>query len=163
VDTGALLSKINKAVPHAVSEKQRFGRTEFLCLWVVREKLRDVAALLKADAEEPFDWLENLVVMQSGQEIVATYFLRSSQKQNQLLLRTSVKPSSQTEWVELPSISSVWESGEPMEMDAAELFGVRFTDALGKPKAWRFRREEMGWTGFPLRKNLVREGGHGNG
>lgn len=163
MEIGALISKINSAVPGAYLHKSRFGRSDKVIIWIDLRKIREVAKLICTDSEIGLDWLENFSVAQVDDALVATYFVRSFQNPSFfVILRGSVvleHRSDSEKWVEIPSVSDIWLEATPSEHEYHELFGIRFLgtfqegeDAHGKgahsllPENWR---------GFPLRKDYI--------
>lgn len=159
MDRATLVGKIKREVPGAVLEKQRFGRSDALCLWFENRKALELARFLET---LKYDWLENFSVMQMDDALVLTYFVRSSETSAEpITLRSTLEilSGAQVSNVQLevrsPSVRSVWTMAEPMEMEADELFGIRFLDENGSPIARAYDRLPAGWAGFPLRKDYV--------
>lgn len=150
-----LISKINTIAPGAYLHKSRFGRTDQTSIWLDLRKIRDVASLLCHDSEIRLDWLENMSVAHVDDALVVTYFLRSwSDPLFNLSLRGSVVLNSkgeQNDRVELPSISDIWLTATPMELEASELFGIRLIGRDQRDLCGHSILPE-GWSGFPLRK-----------
>jgi NADH:ubiquinone oxidoreductase subunit C len=155
VDTGEILNKLKKAIPGSVLETSRFGRSDQHAFWLEVRSLAQVAAFLKDEPAIALDWVENLSAIQLDQALVATYFLRSSIHPHTLILRISIVPESQAKEVQLPTVTASWQMAEPFEIEIQELFGMRFTDAEGRPAHVGAQRLPKGWNGFPLRKNYV--------
>ena len=156
----SLLSKLEKAAPGRILQHARFGRTQCASVWVEKSALADVARALREDPELRLDWLENLSVAQMGagggaddEALVLTYFLRSTETREELVLRASVDLSRSDQWVDAPSVTAIWPMAAPFEQDAGELFGIRFPGgvAAGRPD----EKVNPGWAGFPMRKNYV--------
>lgn len=155
-----LLSKLEKAAPGRILQHARFGRTQGVSVWVEKSALAEIARALRDDPELRLDWLENLSVAQMGagggaddEALVLTYFLRSTETEESLVLRASVDLARSDQWVEAPSIIATWPMAAPFEQEASELFGIRFTGgaSAGNPA----EKVNPGWTGFPMRKNYV--------
>ncbi|OFZ52840.1 MAG: hypothetical protein A2428_04690 [Bdellovibrionales bacterium RIFOXYC1_FULL_54_43] len=160
MEPNELLQKINKLVPGAILEKQRFGRSAKTCLWVESEKLRELCMALKNDPAIALDWLENLSAMQLEDALVFTYFIRSSRTKERLILRSSVELTSPTERTDFQSLAGVWGMAEPQEREIAELFGIRFLDENGVSMK-HTKAAPNHWKGFPLRKSFVFDGDKG--
>jgi len=160
VEQNGLLQKINKLVPGAILEKQRFGRSAELCLWVESEKLRELCVALKNDPAAELDWLENFSAMQLEDALVFTYFIRSTRTKERLILRSSVELTSPLERIDFQSLAGVWGMAEPQEREIAELFGIRFVDENGASAEYA-KTASNHWKGFPLRKSFVFDGDKG--
>lgn len=150
-----LISKINAAAPGAYLHKSRFGGSDQTSVWLDLRKIRDVALLLCNDPMIRLDWLENMSVAHVDDALVVTYFLRSwNDPRLNLSLRGSIvmdRKKEQDDRVELPSISDIWLTATPMELEASELFGIRFLGGSQSNSGSHSILPE-GWSGFPLRK-----------
>jgi NADH:ubiquinone oxidoreductase subunit C len=144
-----LMADLPGALQGAVLEKVRFGRSENTSYWVPGNKLRELCEHLKVRGE--MDWLENLSCVQVDQNLLLTYFLRSSTTAETVILRVSLElPSDYLAFVDMDSLEQVWESVRSFEDEIFTLFGVRFggkhdVAQVGKPR----------WDGFPLRKDFI--------
>jgi NADH:ubiquinone oxidoreductase subunit C len=157
VDKNPLISKLNKAVPGAVLETRRFGRSGTTSIWIEAQTIQKVAHALRNDSELKLDWLENLSVVEFEGILVVTYFVRSTTSQFYYVIRASAVPASPDAEVLFPSIRGIWPMGVSMEQEAEEMFGVRFraneeSSSEGPAKPGRLPED---WKGFPLRKNYV--------
>ena len=149
VDKHQLLSKIHEILPTSAVEIRRFGREGPLSLWIEVQSLLRLSTFLNQDSELQLDLLEHLSVAEFEKVLVGSYFLRSYQTQEQLILRISLIPAASEAWVEVDSVVSVWPMAEPMEREMQEMFGIRF---LGLPVGPRFLPE---YQGFVLRKGAL--------
>lgn len=152
MEINAILSKLNQAVPGAVLQKSRFGKSDHSCIWIDSRAIARVAAALTEDPEIKFDWLENLSVSQLEENLICTYFVRSWENADTLILRVAVALESADAWAEVPSITRAWPMAAPMEREAGELFGIRFIESAVSSGAGLLPEE---WRGFPLRKTYV--------
>ena len=148
-------AKLNAVLPLAVLDTPPFGRSELESAWIKAEAISRVASELKKDPEISLDWLENLSVSQFEDILVVTYFVASYSTKNQIILRVSGVPSKKDGLVVLPSICSAWPMGEPMEREAAELFGMRFMQGQSLSASFNNNYLPNGWKGFPMRKDYV--------
>ena len=155
MDKNPLVSRLNKLVPKSILETRRFGRTGVTSIWVESDSILQIASILKNDAETAFDWLENLSVVEFEEALVVSYFLRSTQTSNTLVVRISLVPTSAEAEVSAPSVRLVWPMAEPMEREAEEMFGVQFRSGGEKQDVKAIERR---WKGFPLRKKFVMAG-----
>jgi NADH-quinone oxidoreductase subunit C/D len=114
---------------------------------VPKEKLYEVAAYLRHDHADRFDFLFDIVGMDSGDTLGATYYLSPSAKPEQVLaLSTSTADREQPE---LFSVQDLWDSASVYEREVYDFFGIRF---INHPDMRRiFLRSD--WKGFPLRKD----------
>lgn len=160
MDKNPLIAKLNKAVPGAVLESRRFGRSGIASIWLEAESITKTAEFLSSDADLKMDWLENLSLVEFEEALVATYFVTSSVTGKSLILRISAVPASVMERVYFLSTRAVWPMIEPMEREAEELFGVTFgkssKENLDTPDTLlKSNLLPEGWTGFPLRKGYI--------
>ncbi|MGK5083596.1 NADH-quinone oxidoreductase subunit C [Bdellovibrionota bacterium FG-1] len=155
MDTTELLKKLKQAVPGAVLENGCFGRTTSPSFWIEGRLLVAVAAFLKNENRVALDWLENLSVIEVEETLVASYFLRSTSSALTVTLRVSAVPPGPTVPAELFSVAELWAMAGAFEVEAGELFGIRFLSASGQPVYLPSQRLPQGWVGFPLRKKYV--------
>lgn len=155
MDKNPLISKLNKLVPGAVLETRRFGRSGIVSIWIETQTLQKVASILKSDPELQLDWLENLSVVEFEGILVASYFIRSTVTAHHYILRSSAVPSSPEAEVLFPSVREIWPMATPMEEEAREMFGIRFSMNESDSSTETARRLPENWAGFPLRKNYV--------
>ena len=155
MEKNPIILKLNKALPGAILEVRRFGRSEVLSIWVETQLIPKIALFLKSDPDFRLDWLENFSVVEFEKVLVATYFVRSTLHPYHLIIRASAVPESSSQEAYLPSIKYIWPMGEAMEREAEEMFGICFR-LEGEPKSPpRTYRLPANWEGFPLRKNYV--------
>ncbi len=158
MDKNLIVSKLKSELPGSILEIRRFGRSATQSIWIEAQAAQKVAHFLRNAPDLKVNWLENLSVVEFEGALVATYFVRSTtQIDSHFVLRASIALPAATEEVALPSVCSVWPMGEPMEREAAEMFGIRFL-----PEKLQSVQEEIlgrklpkDWKGFPLRKNYV--------
>ncbi len=156
MDKNHLVSKLNKILPGAVLESRRFGRSGITSIWVEAQSICSIGLALKEDSEVRLDWLENLSVVEFEKVLVVSYFVRSYSTDQNLVIRASAVPTSNSAEVLFPSVRMIWPMAEPMEKEAFEMFGVRFQLDGEKDKnldETRILPED--WKGFPLRKSYV--------
>ncbi len=151
MDKNPLISRLNKALPGAVLEVRRFGRSSVSSIWVETQSIQKVADFLINDLESKLDWLENLSAVEFEGVFVLTYFLRSTVTKQVVAVRLSIIPTSENETVTLPSVQQIWPMAIPMQQDVTEMFGLKFQSSIVP----EFGRLPAGWEGFPLRKNYV--------
>ncbi len=106
-----------------------------------------VAEALHNDAEEPMDYLRDIVGMDWGEEgLGALYYLESTRTHRRVTLKTL---TSNRDEAFLPTVSHLWKTALIKEREVFDFFGVRF---LNHPDMRRiFLRED--WVGYPLRKD----------
>ena len=135
--------KIKQWCPQA--ETETAGET---VVRVPADSLEDVCRRLHDDAEEPMDYLRDLVGVDQGEGGLSTYYqLESSRTGSRVMLRAdAVEREGRTT---LPSVCRLWKTAEIKEREAFDFFGICFT---GNPDMRRlFLRED--WKGYPLRKD----------
>ena len=155
MDKNPIVLKLNNALPGAVLEVRRFGRSNVLSIWVENQCIRKVGGILLLDPVCKLNWLENLSIVEFEKVLVATYFLRSTVTDTVLLLRASVVPQSPDAKVFLPSVRSLWTTAIPLEDEAEEMFGVQFQTEGKDEDLVRDKKLPPMWEGFPLRKNYL--------
>lgn len=137
------------ALQGAILEKVRFGRSENTSYWVQAARLQELCEHVKTYGE--MDWLENLSCAQVDQNLLLSYFLRSSVTKESTILRVSLElPSGYEDFVDVDSVERIWESAKPFEKEIYTLFGVCFKGSQNESNA-----SELPWDGFPLRKDFV--------
>lgn len=111
------------------------------------DDFRRVAEMLRADKEEPMDYLRDIVGMDWGEKgLGALYYLESSHTYRQVTLKIYTLDRENTF---LPSVCDLWKTAEIKEREVFDFFGIRF---LNNPDMRRlFLRED--WKGYPLRKD----------
>lgn len=135
-----------------VIEGVKFDRDE-MTIYVVREAIRQTCALLRDDANCPFNYLSDITCVDwypSDPRFEVIYHLLSIP--NKERVRLKVKLSG--EMPALDSVTSVWPGANYFEREVFDLFGVRFN---GHPYLRRLLMPEN-WEGHPLRKDYPVEG-----
>ncbi len=155
MESAALLSKVNQIAGKWVLERQKFGRSGDVCVWIESRSLAAFARAIRSDSELSLDWLECLTAMHLDGAIVLSFFVRSFRDGHQLVFRATVTPKKPQDEVELPSVSSIWPMAESFEAEISDLFGVIFVDEDGKPRPRHKSLLPEGWRGFPLRKDYI--------
>jgi len=142
-----LLDSITSAVQAA-----KFDRDE-LTIQIERSFIREACAILRDDADCPFNYLSDLTCVDwypSEPRFEVVYHLFSIPKKERVRLKTRLEGSSAV----IESITSVWPSANFYEREVFDLFGVRFT---GHPNLKRIMMPDD-WEGHPLRKDYPVEG-----
>ncbi len=142
-----LLDSIGAAVQNA-----KFDRDE-LTIWIDKSSIREACAILRDDADCPFNYLADLTCVDwypSEPRFEVVYHLLSIPKKERVRLKTRLDGSSPA----LESVTSVWPSANFYEREVFDLFGVRFT---GHPNLKRIMMPDD-WEGHPLRKDYPVEG-----
>ena len=142
-----LLDSIGTAVQNA-----KFDRDE-LTIWIDRSSIREACAILRDDADCPFNYLSDLTCVDwypSEPRFEVVYHLLSITKKERVRLKARLDGSSPA----LESVTSVWPSANFYEREVFDLFGVRFT---GHPNLKRVMMPDD-WEGHPLRKDYPVEG-----
>jgi NADH-quinone oxidoreductase subunit C len=137
--------------PNAV-QGVKFDRDE-MTIYIARESIRGACALLRDDANCPFNYLSDITCVDwlpSEPRFEVIYHLFSIP--NKERVRLKVKLSG--EMPALDSVTSVWPGANYFEREVFDLFGVRFN---GHPYLRRLLMPEN-WEGHPLRKDYPVEG-----
>lgn len=137
-----LIDKVKDIAPDVVSSE-----TGEQILTLPVGDFRKVAEMLRADKEEPMDYLRDIVGMDWGESgLGALYYLESSKTYAQITLKICT-PDRENAF--LPSVCDLWKTAEIKEREVFDFLGIRF---LNNPDMRRlFLRED--WKGYPLRKD----------
>lgn len=130
----------------------KFDRDE-MSIYVGRSFIAEVCALLRDDAECPFNFLSDLTCVDrypSEPRFEVIYHLLSMQKRERVRLKVRLDGDGPT----LESVTSIWPGANYFEREVYDLFGVRFS---GHPYLRRLLMPED-WQGHPLRKDYPVEG-----
>jgi NADH-quinone oxidoreductase subunit C len=133
-------------------ESAKYDRDE-LTIVIERSSIREACALLRDDAECPFNALSGVTCVDwypSEPRFEVIYHLLSITKKERVRLKVRLNESSPV----VESIISVWPSANYFEREVYDMFGVRFT---GHPYLRRILMPED-WEGHPLRKDYPVEG-----
>lgn len=136
----------------AAVEAVKYDRDE-LTIWVARDFIREACALLRDDAECPFNYLADLTCVDwnpSEPRFEVVYHLLSIPKKERVRVKARLHGSSAS----IESVTSVWPSANFYEREVFDLFGIRFT---GHPNLKRIMMPDD-WEGHPLRKDYPVEG-----
>lgn len=139
-----------------ILDRSRFGRSGLPVLWVNSRNLQPLARGLGAEPDLRIDWIENFSVTRMGPSLVVTYFLRSTTKPSQIILRCAIElPDGEIE-VKLPSVREIWPMAAMMEDQAGELYGIEFLSVEGTSLGRKASLLPEGFTetrGFPMRRD----------
>ena len=130
----------------------RFDRDE-MTVYVERGSIREACALLRDDAEFPFNFLSDITCVDwypNEPRFEVVYHLLSIPKKDRVRLKVKLDGASPV----VESVTSVWPGANYFEREVFDLFGVRFT---GHPHLRRLLMPED-WEGHPLRKDYPVEG-----
>src|SRR6266498_464273 len=133
-------------------EGVKFDRDE-MTIYVDRSAIREACALLRDDANCPFNYLSDITCVDwhpSEPRFEVIYHLLSIP--NKERVRLKVRLSGETPALE--SVTSVWPGANYFEREIFDLFGIRFS---GHPYLRRLLMPEN-WEGHPLRKDYPVEG-----
>ncbi len=110
---------------------------------------RELSALLlplREEKELQFDYLEDLIGMDFGEQLGVIYRLYSTTRKHWVVL---VCKAESRENPTLPTLSHIWAIADFYEREVFDFFGIRF---IGHPDMRRlFLRQD--WKGYPLRKD----------
>jgi len=133
-------------------EKVKFDRDE-MTIYVTRDAIREACALLRDDANCPFNYLSDVTCVDwypSEPRFEVIYQLLSIPNKERVRLKVRLSGDNPA----LDSVTSVWPSANYFEREVFDLFGVRFN---GHPYLRRILMPEN-WEGHPLRKDYPVEG-----
>lgn len=136
----------------SVVEAVKFDRDE-LTIWIAKESIREVCAILRDSTDCPFNYLCDLTCVDwhpSEPRFEVVYHLLSIPTKERVRLKVRLDGSSPA----IESVTSVWPSANHYEREVFDLFGVRFT---GHPNLKRIMMPDD-WEGHPLRKDYPVEG-----
>lgn len=157
MDLNAIPRESEKFARSGILDRHRFGRSGSSVLWINPRDLQALARGLRADPEMRIDWLENLSIAQLGPSLVVTYFLRSTSRPAQVILRCAIDLPDGGLEVRLPSVRETWPMAAMMEDRSGELFGVEFLGGDGKSQARKsslLPENFIETRGFPMRKGM---------
>jgi NADH-quinone oxidoreductase subunit C len=135
-----------------VIESVKFDREE-MTIYVGREAIRHVCALLRDDANCPFNYLSDITCVDwypSEPRFEVVYHLLSIPNKERVRLKVKLSGDAPA----LDSVTSLWPGANYFEREVFDLFGVRFN---GHPYLRRLLMPEN-WEGHPLRKDYPVEG-----
>ena len=130
----------------------KFDRDE-MTIYVDRASIREACALLRENAEFPFNFLSDITCVDwypNEPRFEVVYHLLSIPKKERVRLKVKLDGASPV----VESVTSVWPGANYFEREVFDLFGVRFT---GHPYLRRLLMPED-WEGNPLRKDYPVEG-----
>ncbi|HYM08940.1 MAG TPA: NADH-quinone oxidoreductase subunit C [Terriglobales bacterium] len=136
----------------AAVEGAKFDRDE-MSIYVERSCIRDACAVLRDDADCPFNFLADVTCVDwfpSEPRFEVVYHLLSHTKKERVRLKVRLDSGSPA----LDSVTQVWPAANYFEREVFDLFGVRFA---GHPYLRRLLMPED-WEGHPLRKDYPVEG-----
>jgi NADH-quinone oxidoreductase subunit C len=136
----------------SVIESVKFDREE-MTIYVERGSIREACALLKNDADCPFNFLSDITCVDwypSEPRFEVVYHLLSIPKKERVRLKVRLNGGSPA----IESLTSVWPGANYFEREVFDLFGIRFN---GHPYLRRILMPED-WQGNPLRKDYPVEG-----
>jgi NADH-quinone oxidoreductase subunit C len=130
----------------------KFDREE-MTIYVDRAAIREACALLREDANCPFNFLSDITCVDwypAEPRFEVVYHLLSISKKERVRLKVRLDSAS----LAVESLTSVWPGANYFEREVFDLFGIRFT---GHPYLRRILMPED-WEGHPLRKDYPVEG-----
>ena len=130
----------------------KFDRGE-LTIYIDRQFLREVCALLRDDPEQGYSFLVDVTAVDcypNAPRFEVVYHLLCMPRKERLRLKVKLAG----EDPRLDSITSVWPSANFFEREVFDLFGIQFE---GHPYLRRIMMPED-WEGHPLRKDYPVEG-----
>jgi len=130
----------------------KFDRDE-MTIYVERSAIREACALLRDDANCPFNLLSDVTAVDwypAEPRFEVVYHLFSIRNKERVRLKVRLN----SDMTAVDSVTSVWPAANYFEREVFDLFGVRFN---GHPYLRRIMMPED-WEGHPLRKDYPVEG-----
>ena len=130
----------------------KFDRDE-MTIYVERSAIREACALLRDDANCPFNLLSDVTAVDwypAEPRFEVVYHLFSIRNKERVRLKVRLN----SDMTAVDSVTSVWPAANYFEREVFDLFGVRFN---GHPYLRRIMMPEN-WEGYPLRKDYPVEG-----
>jgi len=130
----------------------KFDRDE-MTIYVERSAIREASALLRDDANCPFNLLSDVTAVDwypAEPRFEVIYHLFSIRNKERVRLKVKLN----SDMTAVDSVTSVWPAANYFEREVFDLFGVRFN---GHPYLRRIMMPEN-WEGYPLRKDYPVEG-----
>jgi len=124
--------------------------SQFLNVFVPRDKILEVAQKLKEDESTKLDYMFNLTCVDWPDHFQMVYHLKSSELNHMLVIKVKLEDK---EKPELETLSWLYRTAELHEREVYDLFGVKF---LNHPDLRRIFLTDD-WIGHPLRKDYVDE------
>jgi NADH-quinone oxidoreductase subunit C len=130
----------------------KFDREE-MTIYVERSAIREACALLRDDANCPFNYFSDVTCVDwypSEPRFEVVYHLLSIRNKERVRLKVKLSGDAPS----LDSVVPVWPAANYFEREVFDLFGIRFN---GHPYLRRIQMPEN-WEGHPLRKDYPVEG-----
>jgi NADH-quinone oxidoreductase subunit C/D len=123
-------------------------------IWIDRNNLLQVLTFLKKEIALPYKMLYDLTAIdertrtrrgdQPASDFTVVYHLTSFDRNQDIRIKVALKQGD----LNIPSLTTVWESANWYEREVFDMFGINFT---GHPRLTRILMPES-WKGHPLRK-----------
>jgi NADH-quinone oxidoreductase subunit C/D len=149
-----IISDLSAEFGESIIVYRQDTKDETLTLWIDRSNLVRILNYLKTKITGPFRMLYDLTAIdertrikrgdQPVSDFTVVYHLTSFDRNQDLRIKTALRNSD----LNLPSITSVWESANWYEREVYDMFGIDFT---GHPRLTRILMPAS-WNGHPLRK-----------
>lgn len=139
----AIQEKITAIAPEAI-----YKEGQHPTFTVPADKLREVALMLKGEADMQFDYLVSLTGVDEGPEtgLGVVYHLTSSVHNHWVVLKAF---TTDRENPVLPTVSDIWGTAELNEREAYDFLGIKFAGHKDMRRLY-LRRD---FVGYPLRKD----------
>ncbi|WP_163716870.1 NADH-quinone oxidoreductase subunit C [Mangrovibacterium lignilyticum] len=137
-----LLAELQKHFPEAEFPEN----TQLTEMVISKDKIHEVAAVLKADETLAFDYLISQTAVDWKEKMTLVYHLESVKHRHTLVLKADV---ADRENPQVETVSDIWPTAIPHECEVFDLFGIRFNN---HPALRRLFLEDD--YGYPLRKDF---------
>ncbi len=121
--------KLNELKVEKLNQSAKlFGNSQTLSLWISPETIAQVSLQIKADPELGLNWLENLSVQQRSADSILTYFFRSTENRNTLVIKTKVETHEDARATRIASICAEFPMARFFEEEISRQAGFDFAD-----------------------------------
>lgn len=149
-----IISGLNVELDERVIIRRQVTRDETTTLWIEKENLTEVLKRLKNMIPLPYRMLYDLTAIdertkthlndQPACDFTVVYHLTSFGRNEDIRIKVPLNSND----LNIPSITSVWESANWYEREVFDMFGINFS---GHPRLDRILMPKS-WKGHPLRK-----------
>ena len=133
---------------------QQFTKDDISTIWIERSSMIAVLKYLKNEIELPYKMLYDLTcidertrtrrVDQPDSDFTIIYHLTSFERNEDIRIKVSLKEKD----LNIPSLTTIWESANWYEREVYDMFGINFNN---HPRLTRILMTKT-WQGHPLRK-----------
>lgn len=150
-----VISELNIRFGDSVIVYHQSTKDETGTIWINKNNLVPVLKYLKTEITLPFKMLFDLTAIdertrknrtdQPTSDFTVVYHLTSFERNEDFRIKVALNSKD----LNIPSITSIWESSNWYEREVFDLFGITF---VGHPRLTRILMPQS-WEGYPLRKD----------